>query len=258
MRRVKGFFVFILILVLLAAGGVVFLRVNRSRVADAKVVKPNLVAVENGSMVFVYAAKVGPHVILFDTGVDPEGHPIDKAVTALQAGRGDVSDVFLSHGHIDHTAGAALLPKAKLYLGAGDVPLAEGKAPPEALMGKIFNAILPVPPFSVSNPLTGAASIDVGDGKTVKAFPVPGHTAGSYAYLYDGVLFPGDIMAFKQGQLEPTPKAFDTHPEENKAAIKSLKTQLASETVEIVCTAHGGCTPKGLGRTLLDELISRL
>jgi hypothetical protein len=26
----------------------------------------------------------------------------------------------------------------------------------------------------------------------------------------------------------------------------------------VVCTAHGGCTPKGLGRNLLDELISRV
>ena len=94
--------------------------------------------------------------------------------------------------------------------------------------------------------------------KVVKAFPVPGHTPGSYAFLYDGVLMVGDIMVLKQGRLEPPPRVFNPHPEQNQAAIVSLKKQLANETVDIVCTSHGGCTPKGLGKMLLDDLISRL
>ena len=72
------------------------------------------------------------------------------------------------------------------------------------------------------------------------------------------MLIPGDIMVFKQGHLEPTPSVFNHHPEDNKAAIRSLKAQLEGETIEYVCTAHGGCTPKGLGRILLDDLIKRV
>jgi glyoxylase-like metal-dependent hydrolase (beta-lactamase superfamily II) len=116
----------------------------------------------------------------------------------------------------------------------------------------------------VNAPLTGAQVISVGapdaagGPKSVKAYPVPGHTPGSYVFLYDGVLIAGDIMVYKQGRLEPTPRVFDPHPEQNKASIRSLKTQLENETIDVVCTAHGGCTPKGLGRNLLDELISRV
>jgi glyoxylase-like metal-dependent hydrolase (beta-lactamase superfamily II) len=126
-------------------------------------------------------------------------------------------------------------------------------------------------PVSINAPIPGgaAATFPVGpadaqkDGqkleqKVVKAFPVPGHTPGSTAYLYDGVLVVGDIMVFKQGRLEPTPGLLDAHPEQNKAAIRSLKAALANETLDVVCTSHGGCTPSGLGKNLLDELISRL
>ena len=74
------------------------------------------------------------------------------------------------------------------------------------------------------------------------------------------MLVVGDIMELKQGRLDTPLRLFDPHPEQNKASIISLKTQLANETVDIVCTSrHGhGCTPKGLGKTLLDDLIQRL
>lgn len=257
MRRIKGFFFFLLVIAALAGVAVVALRVMRPRVGDTVTVRPNVVAVTNAG-VYVYAAKVGARVLFFDAGLDPEGHPIDAALSALGAGRDAVSDVFLTHAHPDHVAGASQLGKAKLHLGAGDVPLAEGKAKPDALVAQAFNLVSAAPPVTINAPLGGPASIDVGEGKVVKALPVPGHTPGSFAFLYDGVLFVGDIMVFKQGQLEPTPRLLDPHPEENKAAIRSLKTALAGDTVDTVCTGHGGCTPKGLGKTLLDELISRL
>jgi hydroxyacylglutathione hydrolase len=259
MRRIKQLFVFLLVIAVLAGIAAVVLRVGRSNVGDTLTIRPNLVAVTNAGGVYVYATKVGGgRVLFFDTGLDPDGHPLDAALGALGAGRDAVSDVFLTHAHPDHVGGAGQLAKAKLHLGAGDVALAEGKADPEALVARLFNLVVKPPPVSINAPIDGAAAIDVGDGKVVKAFPVPGHTPGSYAFFYDGVLFVGDIMVFKQGQLEPPPRAFDPHPEQNRAAIRSLKTQLGSETVDTVCTGHGGCTPRGLGKNLLEELISRL
>jgi glyoxylase-like metal-dependent hydrolase (beta-lactamase superfamily II) len=248
----------LVIVVLLGAAGAVLLRVGRSRVGEPTLVKPNLVTVTNAGGISLFAAKVGQHVVFFDTGLDPEGRPLDAALSALGADRSAVSDVFLTHAHMDHVAGASQLPKAKLHLGAADVPLAEGKAEPEALAARVFNKIVPAPPVTITDPITGAASFDVGEGKTIKAFPVPGHTPGSYAFLYDGVLFVGDIVVLKQGQLELPPSLFDPHPDQNKASIRALKMQIAGENVDTVCTAHGGCTPKGLGKNLLDELASRV
>jgi len=106
--------------------------------------------------------------------------------------------------------------------------------------------------------LTTTVNFDLGGGKTVKAIPVPGHTLGSYVFLYDGVLFSGDAMVFKQGRLDRAPKVFDADPDAAKASLTSLKQQLGATEIEEVCTGHGGCTPKGLGKNLFEDLLGRL
>jgi glyoxylase-like metal-dependent hydrolase (beta-lactamase superfamily II) len=157
-----------------------------------------------------------------------------------------------------------VLTNARLHLGAADVPLAAGQIQPDALVPMLLGKVLATPPVTANAPMQLPATfpvgapLEAGATKTVMAFPTPGHTPGSYVFLYDGVLIAGDIMVLKQGRLDTTPRVFNPHPAENEAAIRSLKTQLGDETIDIVCTSHGGCTPKGLGRMLLDELISRL
>ena len=101
----------------------------------------------------------------------------------------------------------------------------------------------------------------MGDGegaKEVKAIPPPGHTAGCTVFIYDGVLFVGDTMNFKQGRLDRVPTFLDSNPEQAKAAIIALKKELENVELDRVCTGHGGCTPKGLGKNLLADFVSRL
>jgi glyoxylase-like metal-dependent hydrolase (beta-lactamase superfamily II) len=258
----------LLVLVIVAAavggGAIVGMRAGRGKVGAATQIKPGLYSVTNAGSIYLFAARVapGPNVIVFDAGLDPEGRPIDALLQTLQASHDDVSDLFITHGHFDHVTGAHVLGKAKVHLGSGDVGLATGVVPPEALIPRLLSKAMGPVSMNVGAPLTAATTISVGPAdaaKTVKAYPVPGHTPGSFAYLYDGVLFVGDIMIFKQGRLDPTPRLLDPNPEANKASIKSLKTQLAGETIDRVCTAHGdGCTPKGLGGSLLKDLIDRL
>jgi hydroxyacylglutathione hydrolase len=267
-RFLKFFLVIAIVLAAVAAGAGIGLRAGRSKFGAVTEVKPDFVAVTNAGFITLFAARVapGPHVVVFDTSLDPQARPVDALLGALHASRDDITDVFLTHGHYDHVAGAGVLTKAKLHLGAADVALAAGQVNPEMLLPMVLGKLLATPPVTVNAPMTDAATFEVGaadpttklPAKTVKAFPVPGHTAGSFAFLYDGVLVVGDIMMFKEGRLVTPPRVFDPHPAENTASILSLKKQLSGETVDVVCTAHGGCTPKGLGGTLLDDLVSRL
>ena len=39
--------------------------------------------------------------------------------------------------------------------------------------------------------MVGVTEVKLADGKAVRCFPAPGHTPGSYVYLYDGVLIVG-------------------------------------------------------------------
>jgi glyoxylase-like metal-dependent hydrolase (beta-lactamase superfamily II) len=257
MRAIKNLFVLVIIVAVVAAGAAVALRVARGKPSPSEQVKKDIVAV-SAAGIYLYAARAGNSVILFDTGADPDGRPIETALQGLGASRTQVSNVFLTHAHPDHTAGASTLASAKVHLGASDVPMAEKKVEPGTLVPKIAGKVLSAPAITVQAPITGAATIDLGDGKSVKAFPMPGHTAGSYAYLYDGVLFAGDAMVFKQGRLDRAPKMLDQDSEQAKSAITGLKAALADVEVEIVCTGHGGCTPKGLGKNLLNDFIARL
>jgi glyoxylase-like metal-dependent hydrolase (beta-lactamase superfamily II) len=257
MRAIKNIFVLAIILAVIGGGAVVALRVARGRPSAPETIKPNIVAVSAAGM-SVYAARIGSKVVLFDTGGDPDGHPVDAALGALGAGRGDVTDIFITHAHSDHTAGAALFSQAKVHLGAADVPVASKKSDPPNLAPRIMAKVLSAPAVNVTDPMVGVVTVDLGGGKTVKAIPVPGHTPGSYVFLYDGVLFSGDAMVFKQGRLDRAPKFFDADPDGAKTALVALKQQLAGADVDVVCTGHGGCTPKGLGKNLFDDLLGRI
>jgi glyoxylase-like metal-dependent hydrolase (beta-lactamase superfamily II) len=266
MRALKVLLVVVIILAALGGGAAVAIRAGRGKVDGPMALKPDFVGATNAMNIGLFAARTapGPHVIVFDAGLDPQGRPIDVLLAALGASRDDVTDVFLTHGHPDHIAGVAVLPKAHVHIGAPDVPLAAGQIQAQALLPMVFGKLVGNPPVTANAPMSGPISFPVGGGdasKVVKAIPVPGHTPGSYVFLYDGVLIAGDIMQLKQGRLDTTMRLADPNPAQNKASIISLKQQLANETVDVVCTAHGehgGCTPKGLGKTLLDDLVQRL
>ena len=137
MRAIKNVFVLLVILALIAGGGLITLRVLRGKPSAPDQVKPNMVAVSSIG-VFMYAARAGDKVVLFDAGADPYAKPVDAALGALQASRVNISDVFITHGHGDHTAGASGLPGVKIRMGAADLALSEGKVPPEALLPKLL------------------------------------------------------------------------------------------------------------------------
>jgi hydroxyacylglutathione hydrolase len=258
MRGIKFLFVTAIVVAAIAAVAVVVMRTGREKFSPATELQPGLYGIQSAGGIYLYAARIPQGVILFDAGADPQAHPIDGLLAGMGSGRGEVRKIFLTHGHFDHVAGVPQLPGAESYLGVADVGLANGTVAPETLVGKLLTKAMRTPPVTITNPLRVATTIDLGGGKTVKAYPVPGHTAGSFAFLYDGVLFAGDMLIVKQGRLETTPAVFDAHPDDNRTAIRSLKTQLAGERLETICTAHGGCTPKGLGGNLLDDLVGRL
>jgi hydroxyacylglutathione hydrolase len=257
MRSLWNLFALVIIVVVLGGGALAAFRVARGRPSNPEEIKPGIVSV-SAAGTYLYATRVGEHVIFFDTGADPGGSAVDAALSGLHKGRSDVSDVFLTHGHGDHVAAAGGLGSAHVHLGQGDVPFVEGRAPWDSLLLRVMAKGMAVPSINVSSPLNGVQSIDLGEGKTVKAIPVPGHTPGSYVFLYDGVLFTGDTAVFKQGRLERGPGLFDSNSDQVRASVNALKQQLTGAEIAAVCTGHGGCTPLGLGRTLLDDFVGRV
>ncbi|MEN6478169.1 MAG: MBL fold metallo-hydrolase [Anaerolineales bacterium] len=144
-----------------------------------------------------------------------------------------VTDVFLTHGDIDHVGGLAAFPTAHVYLGREDLCLMEARAPRHI-------GPLRFPPLRrEASPLAEGDTLVCG-GRSVRAIAVPGHTPGSLAYLLDEhILFVGDALVLCHGHAEhvlrPCIMDLPTH-------LASIRKLAAIDGVTLLCTAHGGCT----------------
>jgi len=229
-----------LVILLLLAG--VSLRSKRHEAGAPAPVTSRVVSIRN-FLSDIYAARVGRRVIVFDAGMDPEARALELLVDALGADLGSVSDIFLTHGHFDHVAAAKRCPNAKIHIGAGDADVLAHRAPARAVVPRLFGTLLSVPAVEASDRLVGRQTIDVGDGQEVLAIPLPGHTPGSYAYLFDGVLFTGDALFIHDGHLTVSePDAPELEPQSCEG-VAQLGALFRGNRVSQVCTGHRGCTP---------------
>ena len=247
---------FLVMLVVVTILTVVGARVLRHQGSTPAAVHGDVLRVRN-LFTNIYGARVGDRAILFDAGVDEAGGALDILLGALHADRDAVSDVFLTHGHFDHVAAAPLCTKARIRVGAEDVKLLAQEVPAGRMAARWMAADFSVPPIKATDPYSGPATIAIGGGRSVKVFPLPGHTLGSYLLLFDGVLIAGDSLQIQGDSLGFAMGPFSDDMDANRRNIAALKTVLAGETIEVICTGHQACTPPGRARAMLDDLIAR-
>jgi hydroxyacylglutathione hydrolase len=74
----------------------------------------------------------------------------------------------------------------------------------------------------------------------VQAIATPGHTPGSMSFLVDGrLLFSGDTLVLRNGLANP----FYCPLNMDMAALKRSVRKLAVlQGIDLLCTAHSGCT----------------
>jgi hydroxyacylglutathione hydrolase len=240
-----------------AVAAVLGVRSLRSHFEPPTEIKPGVAQVEAGGSLVV-AARAGNKVVLFDAGLDEQGRAVDALLTSMKASRADVSDIFLTHGHPDHIAAAHLFPAARIHAGAADAGWLAGVEREALWAPRLLMAVMPRTTAPLTDPLAGVTEVPLGEGRSVRCFPAPGHTAGSYVYLYEGVLIVGDIMRLAGDHLAPLPGPVDANPEANRQAVRALKPLLKDANIDFVSTAHGGTTAPGQGRRLLDAHFAAL
>ena len=152
-------------------------------------------------------------------GVRDLGVRIDRTTAQWMAGQVATGAVFLTHLHFDHIGGLIDLPvTTPIYLGAGE---AEERSRVNLLLGSPADAILsgygPLREWTFRPDQDGVFDgvLDVfGDG-SIWAISVPGHSAGSTAYLVNAVdgpkLVVGDAVStrlgWELGMPQPAPSA---------------------------------------------------
>jgi len=182
-------------------------------------------------------------VALIDAGNDPAAHPILEELERRRLGPDAVTTILLTHGHRDHIAGINVFPRARVMALEAEVPLIEGRVQARGPMLRFF----PARPSGVTvhRRLRDGERLMLGEVVPVQVFAVPGHTAGSAAYLVNDVLFIGDSADVdSDGNLEGAPWIFSDSLAENHASLARLGQRLAQDgaAVTALVPSHSGDT----------------
>ncbi len=189
-----------------------------------------------------YLIPIGPeHFALIDCADEAEATAIKAELTKRGFGVAAVKAIFLTHGHPDHTGGCKQFPEAQVYVGDGEQAIVEGK---EATKGPLPGMMGIQKEFALTGEkaLKDGESVDVENVK-VRAFVIPGHTAGSAAYLVGGALYMGDSLTFNtDGTVRKAPWLFSDDGPTNVASLKRLGKLLEPEAAEVkaVVPSHSG------------------
>jgi glyoxylase-like metal-dependent hydrolase (beta-lactamase superfamily II) len=183
----------------------------------------------------------GGSYALIDAGNDTAGAAILAALQKHNAGPDNVAAIFMTHAHPDHDAAIPHFPKATIYGMKREVAVAQGKQEYGSTFSVMTGKTNPHP-FEIGHPLDDGEKVTVGNLE-VTAFDVPGHTAGSGAYLINGVLYLGDAANIGSSKkvLGPT-KPFSTDYAQGIASLKHLAEELQPRAgeVKLLATGHSG------------------
>lgn len=212
---------------------------------------------------FAYLA-VDEDITLVDTGAPGSGPEILGAVRSLGRSPEDITNVLLTHYHIDHVGG---LPEIQAHVPArtgihlAEAPFIENRLPLPNPFTHPFLARALSPYLEFADP--GPARIDecLRDGDELPALGglrvvhSPGHTPGSIALHFPerGVLVVGDAVQYRFGRMMLPNRLFTQDMDE---AIGSIR-KLARLDFQTMCFGHyrpivddGGSTLRSFARSL--------
>lgn len=234
-------------LVATLVGGGMFVGCSR---AVAPLISPGESAIAltggpNTSM--IYLARTSHGLLLIDLGWWGSEGAVVRALRELGATPSDVEVVFLTHSHRDHIGAWHLVRHARYYVAAAEYSRLVGDSTHRGWIPQLVNRIKP-------STRPGPGELDVrrfsqdtsivAGSDTVRAYLVPGHTAGSTAYLFRGVLFLGDAATYaSQGGFAPAKRGYSDDATLAAKSLEELWSRLPAGKVRYVCTAHAQCTP---------------
>ncbi len=198
-------------------------------------------------IVNAYAIRQSADVILVDSGVVGYERAYLRALAQI-TGEAQTSirvrEIFLTHGHDDHTGSAAALARitgAAVRGPARDRDVIEGRVgreEPQLLDWEVplferYGVVPPAPAVKLDATAEDGDSLDW--ERSPQVIAAPGHTAGSVCLFFpgDGVLIAGDAIMSLDG--EPHLGVFNVDPKKAKSSLRRLA-QLAPT---IACVGHG-------------------
>ena len=193
----------------------------------------------------IYVARTDSGVIAIDLGWTGVEDVLPWSLRQLGATPADVRFVFLTHAHRDHIAGWPLVRQARFAIASDEVPAFTGErsyAGWAAKMGDELNEYPRPRPGELALMTFTSDTVFLLGRDTVFAFTIPGHTPGSTAYLFRGILFGGDAVNWRPGSgFQGARPEFSDSVAQSRESLRRLWQRLSPDRVRILCTAHGKC-----------------
>lgn len=139
---------------------------------------------------------------LIDTGMPVIRRQLFRELAALGVNLSDIKHILLTHHDTDHVGNVLALQQAsgaQVWAHQEDIPYITGnisRPGKKKYIAKIFG----VKPVTNIHPFPD--NIQVGN---IRILPTPGHTPGHVCMLFDDVLFAGDLLSIKKGEILPYP-----------------------------------------------------
>jgi len=248
MRRLLKFLGALLVVAIVVAGSTIASAFfGRKAVVDGAEI--NGARIVQDGIVSAAVIPVGTRtVMLVDAGNDAEGTAILNEIARRSLTPDAVVAIALTHGHSDHIAAVRKFPNAQVMALEHEVRLVEGR---EGARGPLLR-LMPASPTGivVSRPLHDEEVVTVGEVR-VQVFAVPGHTAGSAAYLINAVLYIGDSAdTASDGSMRGSPWIFSDSQADNRASLARLDARLKAGGfgVDAIVPAHSAAMLDGLAR----------
>jgi glyoxylase-like metal-dependent hydrolase (beta-lactamase superfamily II) len=241
---------------------------SQNNLVTDRLVAPGIYRLGDSTVNF-YLVERDDKLVLVDAGLPTHHGQVVALVAALGWSMRDITDVLLTHAHPDHVGIAARIQNetgARIWAQAADAPivsdpksLSKHWKAERSMLGYIMRrpAMLSVPiHLGVSGAFKPEAvarvsAFEGGDVLPVPGAPrsiaVPGHTSGSAAFLFPGVIFTGDALVTRDdlvGRSGPrmVARAFTQSGTQALASIESL----ASLPADLLLPGHGDPYPGGI------------
>ena len=193
-------------------------------------IEENVYALESTKGSYSYLIK-DKETILIDTGNPGKFKDILKEIESLNIKPKSIKHILLTHHDVDHIGNAALLQKetgATLWASKEDIPYILGDKSRPGIK-KLVSLLMRVKkPEKIK-------FYDDQKMSDIEIISTPGHTPGHVSFLYNGILFAGDLVGNSKGVLKKPPKIGNS---DEKSIEKSI-VKMSEYSFKWVCPAHG-------------------
>lgn len=204
--------------------------------------EPHVMRVLSGHSSAYIVRGSNDEVVVIDAGMEEDGGNIRATLHQMGLTASAVKAVFITHGHIDHAAGAYLFEDAMVYSHLDEHSFLRADVSGEGMAGKLAGKL------PANHAVDSARLKAVSDGEvvsvaglTVRMYAIPGHTSGSMVYQIGDVVFMGDAMYFDAHDRAQLPPAIIT-PRQKFARQSLLRYigEFQSRNIRVVAPSHSG------------------